>query len=1433
VCLEQAAKWSLRARVLAGLCLLAVPLGLLATTPDVRFDRISLTEGLSQSSIHTIAQCQDGFLWFGTQFGLDRFDGYRFRTLRHDPANPESLSNSSVSDLLLSSSGHMWVATQDGLNRLDTRTGKAERFMMPPQPGGDRRRYGRVDIVAEAPDGRLFMDQGGNIALWQPQTGLVRRLPYAEPLDPAMTSRRSAVLDKNNRFWLFNSAGLWRLRDDESALELVRPLDQRPAGRLHQALVLTSDNLLAMVSDHVLTLFNPDTEAVVHQIVLAGLEGDERFNAVMTSSDGALWLAMPTRLVRYRIDQDDWQVLFDGGRIQTDQVSRQRLMMVEHPNGDLWFASQNGLARFDAESELVQVFRHDPRDPYSVPPTTLGSGYTVYVDQDGTVWVGSLLGGLGRFSPLSNRFKHIHDRSGPGEIPHAGLNTIRGIAEQPLDDHEYLWLALDHGGVRRLRRQPDGGYEWVDSYHSFADPDRQLPSNSVWGVVADPVTGWVWVAERGHLVAIDGRSGRVVRRINSIDSNSGGGSNAVALAPDASALWVGTSRGALEYRFSQDRRDLVPNPDNPFLAGRSILNFLALDDGRVVAAGRPGFGVTDFVDASHDVFVETGETGYVFGLARHHEQGWWIGTRDLGLAHVRTADDLGHPQAMRMDWFDTSIGLVDNTIYAILPQADGQLWMSSNQGLMRWDPRSGDLRHFTPPDGVQSLEFSNTVAHVGPSGRFYFGGINGVNAFWPQRVPEQVSAPRLHLQNLNIRGKPRALAQTRDVEIRLAHDENDIELEWVGLQFADPSRVRYAFRLEGLDNDWIEAGQQRQVRYAGLPPGTYRFHARAANSDGLWSDDKLLLTAVVEPPPWRTLWAYLFYTVFVLGLMGLAYAVHLQRRRELERQVQLRTTELNEQQKLVRRQAVELEQALEARTRFFANISHEFRTPLTLIEASLQRLERDGADAVVVDRGRRYLRRLLRLVDQLLDLSKLRLRRERLDDKPWALAPVVNFTVEAFRSLAEQRDTRLESSIEPGWLTRCHQPHVEKILMNLITNAVKFCPEGGTIRVDLTAADRGVLLAVSDTGPGIPESEQELIFQRFHRVEAEERKGVDGAGIGLALVREATLALGGRVSLESEPGKGSCFRVFLPAWMDQDADLNAPLISTDSLEIDTALLQPPPKSIADVKPSKSAVEPLGTVLVVDDNEDLREHLVDVLSGQWNVMSAADGEQAMAMARKSLPDLIVSDLMMPRMDGFELLKALRADWQTSHIPLLLLTARQDNETRLKGLTLSADDFLSKPFDARELLIRLKRMIDNRERLRRRLLGQAATDPDERSVEPDLAEADRAFLDNLRGWLDKHCHDSDLKVTSMADALALERRTLQRKLKALTGLTPANFIRQFRLQRTMQLMLETNQSVNEIALSSGFASPQHFSRLFRETFGMPPDQWRREQVRAPKP
>ena len=1392
---------------------------------EVRFERIAMADGLAQSSIQAMAQCQDGFLWVGTQYGLGRFDGYRFKTWRHQPEDPSSLSDSVINDLLLSPDGRFWVATRHGLNRFDPRTGRAERYFADlPSPvgwGGAQ----NVNIIEEAADGRLFIELGGQMAYWSPRSERIEIIPWALDVDRHQAGQRSALLDQSGRLWAHNAMGLWRQSADGSVMQLVMSADARPERPLYRSLSMTLQGHLAVATDHALILINPDPVVEISRFTLEEMGYESgRLNAVFTASDGALWLAMTTRLVRLWPERRRWQTLFDGGRIRADADTRQRIDWLEHTNGDIWFGSQYGLARWQAASGKVELFGHDPRDPMSVPPTTMGSGYVVFADAGGSIWIGSRLGGLARLSALSARFEHIVDRSGPDEMPLGGHNVIRGIAEQALDGREYLWLALDHGGVRQLEHDGDGSYRRLALYHSLAEPDQRLPSNEVWGVAADPETGWVWLLESHYLLAIDPRQQAVVARFPTRSESGRGRNFTMTMAPDRSALWVGGSESITQFVFTADRRAVERGGHCGCPRGDRPNNLLPLGEGRLLAATQYGIGLIDFSLPGEPRFSALEAVGEVFGLARHHESGWWIGSREKGLGHAELLAMPDQPPRFELQWYGREQGLVDDTIYAIIPQPDGQLWMSSNRGLMRWNPGTLQVRHFTPIDGIQALEFSNTVAHVGPSGRHYFGGINGVNVFDLQDLTASLSPPRLHLDEISIRGETLSRMQLSHSHLQLSHDQNDLEVRYVGIKLADPARVRYASRLEGLDRDWVEAGTERRVRYVGLRPGHYRFYARAANSDDIWTDDKLLLSFEIQPPPWLTGWAYLGYAMSLLLALGFAYGMQLRRRRTLEAEVRQRTAELTEQQQLVRQQAAELGRALEARTLFLANVSHEFRTPLTLIEAGLQRLEGDGANTIVIARGRRYLKQLLRMVDQLLDLSRLRFSQDPLTGSRWALAPVVKITAEAFRALAEQRSITLETDIEPAWSTRCNQPDVEKILLNLLTNAIKFTPPGGRVHVRLSGAGKQVQLAVSDSGPGIPPEEQKLIFERFHRVDSSHREGVSGAGIGLALVREAATALGGRVSLESAVGQGSTFIVSLPAEIGEAERSDGRLFSRESLELDTALLQPGPDDVLSLQPAQVDQIQLGSVLVVEDQAELRAHLAELLGSQWKVLTAANGEEGLRLARRHGPDLIVSDIMMPGMDGFQLLSLLRQDEQTSHIPVLLLTARQDSAARLKGFSLSADDFLAKPFDMQELKLRLRRMHHNRERLRRRLVGQA---PAAQEPDLDLAPRDRKLLESVNAWLEAHCADGDLKVERAADAVAVERRTLQRKLKALTGLTPAAYIRHFRMQRASRLLLSTDRSVQAIAISCGFASPQHFSRSFSQHYGMPPDQWRRER------
>lgn len=562
--------------------------------------------------------------------------------------------------------------------------------------------------------------------------------------------------------------------------------------------------------------------------------------------------------------------------------------------------------------------------------------------------------------------------------------------------------------------------------------------------------------------------------------------------------------------------------------------------------------------------------------------------------------------------------------------------------------------------------------------------------------------------------------------------------------------------------------------------------------------------------------------------------------------VEQRTAELREQHRIVENQARALKDALDARTVLFANISHEFRTPLTLIRAAFDRLER-GPDRQAVALGHRYVNRVLRLVEQLLDLSRLKMRHLGGQSQRWRLDLLAAQTVEAFEPVAERNGVRLEASIDGLWSMRAPQDIIEKILLNLLANAIKYTPGGGRVHLELHGHGAGVEISVHDTGHGIARSEVNRVFERFYRTESAESGTHSGAGIGLALVKEAVDALGGSISVESTPGRGSSFSVQLPAERADSVEPPTPVqLDRQRVRLDLELLDrhaPEPRVAA-----RDRRDVVGTVLIVEDNEDLRSWLNSTLTEHhWQVIEAGNGREGLEQAVRHAPDLIISDLMMPELDGFGMLEQLRAGAETSHIPVLLLTARQDDRTRLEAWTLSADAFLAKPFSVEELTRRIEQMLTSRRRLRDHLVRRWTAAPAEpvRSTteggstgvttvgeappERDaLLGRDAELLETVQTWLER-CHtDPDADVQAMADAACVTARTLQRKLKALTGFSPARLLRERRLETARGLLADGTGSITEVALASGFSSAQYFSRVFRQHHGEAPDQWRRRRA-----
>ena len=1421
--------------------------GAVPANSEIKFQRLELERGPTQSSIRDFIQDPDGYLWLGTQFSVDRFDGYQFRSITPGTGDSDSISSGFVHDMLLSQSGHIWVATNRGLDRVDPESWRVEQYR--PEQLGIETGLFRVNInsLSESTDGTVYAISNHGPIRWNKASGQLEIVPVTNPLES--TYFATTKVDHSGNIWLSGNNGLWLLNpttDEFEPFEFWPKLEPTNPVSANNINITAIGNIVYVNDDGIFFVSKDSSETIQHlRPKDIGFLSD-RVDAVASESNGKIWLVLTTGLLR--IDPQDWQdrqffplsesVFLEGSPF------RSSLYLEEIDDQEIWLSGHFGLALFDKRANTLQSFQHDPSNPYSIPPSLKVDGYRIFLDRFGVLWVSGSLGGLAYVAPHANRFLHVRDTS-----PNAySLNIVRAIAEQAIQEQKRVWVSNQSVGISIWRRDAAGEYAIFEQY-SIAD---LAAFGEVRRIVNDPKLDTImWLVGSRGVGYINTETDE-----QTIVLPTGGQRTAVFSNP--STLWI--SRGDQVIVLNVEETD-KPNTIHTFNINQETepiqhfetFTILPLSNTRAIAVGLGGVVLLDLDAPEVSRFYPGGDplevlTNNVFSIAQTSDGTIWIGTRGGGLARVHGV----HEGELEFEFITTDHGLIDNTIYAIAPDDEDRLWLSSNQGLMCYDPATGRTMAYGPDHGVQHHEFNNTVTHIGQSGLMYFGGINGWNVFNPQEIKEINGPPIVHLESIEINEQPLSAVHNHAVHnednpLTLSHFQNRLVFDFVGLHFASPNDIQYAYRLDGIDSDWIYVGTTRQARYPSLPPGNYAFEVKAANVDGIWSEPKQLFTARINKPPWQTGWAYLLYAAILIGMIAIIAWSVVQRRRQLEALVVERTAELAQQKNLVAAQASELEDALEARNIFFANISHEFRTPLTLIQASLNKLTR-GSDQQAANTGQRYINRLLRLVEQLLDLSRLSTRdRQAKPVDSWRLDAVVEQIVASFQSLAKQKGLELSYQADGQWLVHCEQELVEKIVLNLLDNALKFTPEGGKIEVLLAADNKGVQLQVIDSGIGIPESEQEHLFERFFRAKSAETNRTTGAGVGLALVYEAVRSVGGQIRLESEVGKGSCFTVWLPAEQVLD-EPGAKNISVEtppniSAELRQAVSNEPALNpvLGDIPDQASSQPSDQTVLIVEDNADLRAYLAEVLADQWTIIEAEDGVEGTEKARETLPDLIISDLMMPRADGFEMLHQLRDDLATSHIPVLFLTARQDEQTRLKAITLSADAFLEKPFNPEELKARLDQIAESRARLsnhlRKQLLeGQKEKDSTETAAHSDtdtqsaLSIKDQKFLNKLNAWLEAHFDDPETSPQRISQALHITPRTLQRKIKALCNQTPAAYLRDYRLARARKLLINSDQTITQIAHACGFSSSQYFSRVFSKVVGLSPDQWRQKQSQS---
>jgi signal transduction histidine kinase/DNA-binding response OmpR family regulator len=754
--------------------------------------------------------------------------------------------------------------------------------------------------------------------------------------------------------------------------------------------------------------------------------------------------------------------------------------------------------------------------------------------------------------------------------------------------------------------------------------------------------------------------------------------------------------------------------------------------------------------------------------------------------------------------------------------------LSTNKGLCRFHVRDESVKVFTEADGLQNNEFNQSSYFKTRDGHFIFGGINGFSVFHPDSLIFNQHLPQTHIVGLQVNNRPFPLPASALVadpsSLNLSHDQNLITLEFAALDFTNPSQNLYRYQLiqTGLfgdsgDEDWVILGNKNTVQFANLQPGRYTFKVQGSNNDGLWSEQPAELRFTIRPPWWKSWVAYLFYLGAIAAIGWLFYQYRILQRLGLQ-------------------EALRLKELDDFKSRFFTNITHEFRTQLTVILGMTERLTADGGRLTDGDAQgklgliKRNGENLLRLINQILDLAKLESKSLKINYVQGDVLPYLRYISESLHSLANAQNVLLRAESKEAEIVMDYDPErLLQIVHNLLSNAIKFTPSGGKVLMRADVKHAWLHLSVSDSGVGVPPDELPFLFDRFFQAKNQEHAKAGGTGIGLSLTHEVVKALGGEISVESTLGVGSTFLVKLPM-TNKSAFLESG--ANGSLEgrkpVTATLLLPTEKQPADPN--------LPLILLIEDNPDVVEYLAACLSspsragsqGAYQLDFAYNGRAGIEKALETIPDLIVSDVMMPEKDGFEVVETLKHNELTSHIPIVLLTAKADVQSRIAGLKRGADAYLSKPFHQEELLATLANLLEQRKRLQakysdgRLMVSDSLPQSPITNHQSPVSDPEDALLQKVQTAVLDNLSDSNFKVEDLCRAVATGQSQLNRKLMALTGMSTIAFIRSTRLAKAKELLLAKEMNISEVAYAVGFDDPKYFSRAFMEQFGIAPSK-----------
>ncbi|GAC1370265.1 MAG: two-component regulator propeller domain-containing protein [Hymenobacter sp.] len=1380
---------------------------------ELRFEHLTVNDGLLHSDAESVAQDRAGFIWIGTNRGINRYDGYNLRnyTLPVNPLN--GISSNRIHALHVGHDGRLWAGAENaGLSWYDADHDRFRRLGDLPLPAAYRRlarQLAQADVISivSDPQGRLWVGT-------EHQGVFVLELGLPAP-------RRS----------LHQVA----LAENGAVNYPVLSLAAAPDGQIWFGTL--GAGLRVLTAGAALPARLRAGAAPLPFATVRGLHLDRRGDLWIGTSRQVLWVSRSNRLAVCHLgDHPLPQPCRDIHAIHLDTFGR------------LWVGTDYGLYLWPAgpatdngppvQAATRTLFLPVSGDPFSLQSERL---HQLFEDQNQVLWVASSAGGINKVDLRQKPFGHLqHQLTRQPTLPNNYVNVIYKQEAANL-----LWIGTRNGFCAYdLTRK---------TYRNYLSWQQSAEANGVdVSAVVQAGDGTLWLGTRNHgLYTLRRPGGReVLTPLAALAAQPDQAAPSVeSMAPDRfGTMWVATinmglSRLGPNGQLLKTFRQATGMPTDQFTyllydrahdllwastRNAGLLKLRVTADSLVL--------LRRFAYDAHD--SHTLSVNYVWPLLQDRHGTLWIGTLGGGL-HRLVTDAHGREAVQRCSHW-----LPESDVESILTDADDNLWIGGT-GLYRLNPRTHQYLRYDVADGLQSNSFKIGSAARAQDGTLFFGGINGLTYFQPRAIQANPYPPQVQLTGLRVMNRPvgvgepfngrvlltKALTQPQTVTIRAA--ENDFSVEFVGLNYATPKKHQYAYQLVGYNPDWVAAPPgQRTAGFTNLPPGHYTFQVKASNGDGRWSPQPARLRLTILPPWWKTWWAYALYGLALVGTLGLYRRVATAQQR-LKNKLSLEQFRVEKEKELT-----------DLKLSFFTNVSHELRTPLTLILGPMEELlgaaNRFASQKSNIVLMHQQTRKLLELVNQLLDFRKVEAGKVPLRAAPADVIPFLTGVFLIFKLKADERRLAYTLRVPPQPVVVYFDTgKLEIVLTNLLANAFKYTPEGGAISLTATAVGRPELPAVFgagglvdnyleikvlDTGTGMAPAERAHIFDAYYQASQTESLRRMGTGIGLSLVKQFVERHAGEIAVESEVNRGTAFTLRLPFGREH---LTAPARAPAEAAPEPAsyALAARPVSAAD-DATADGREPAAPgprhLLIVEDNGDLRQYLAQLFNADFEVTVAADGAVGWELVQELLPDLVLSDIMMPRSSGLELCQKIKQHPKTLHIPVVLLTARTAAVHELEGTETGADDYVSKPFNPAVLRAKVATILRNRCRLREFYQRQILLEP----TEIIIPEADKVFLEKAMRVVEANLTDPDFNVQVLTREMGMSQSLFYRRVKSITGQSVVEFIRDIRMKRAAQLLASTPMRVSDVAYQVGLQDLKHFRTVFQKLFSLSPSEYAKQ-------